>query len=233
MGSVAHTALDGEVVEIESSHNLQLPVSTYVVAAQHEFESGPVKFGREVATDFNIHSFDESYAFQSGMLHRATRTITDLQGIDTLFSLALWEGTSYSVNTQVAARDGSGTVIQLFDLFAITESDTGLSLTPRAEEASFEDTPRTGLRMYKLIPGVGTLTIKKKTEGIERTLPSWRGQRVRGGELYRDDAVADDARRLFTLVGSSAVTILWPQRISREEDILDFLSEVVCNWGAA
>lgn len=83
----------------------------------------------------------------------------------------------------------------------------------------------------KLVPGVGTLTIKKKTRGVQTSMPSWRGRRVRGGELYQDDAPSPpDPRPLFTLVGSSAVTIMWPQPGAREEDSMNFLSEVACTW---
>jgi hypothetical protein len=227
-----HAALDGQVVQIESSYNLDLPASSYVLAAQHEFEAGPIKFGREVATDFNIDTFEEAFGLQGGTLYRATRTITDSHGIDTLFSLALWEGNSYSVNTQVAAADPSHEVVELFELFTITETEFGLSLSPRRQAAAFEDSERDGLTMYKLIPEVGTMTIKKKTRAVQRGLPTWSGRSVRGGELYQVEAPSPpDPRRSFTLVGSSAVSMLWPLPAAQEEPVMDFLEQVVCGWG--
>ena len=228
--AVKHTALDGSLVEIASSHDLGVPATTYLFAAQHEFESGTIPFVREIASEFQISQFDEAYELQGGTLYRAARLLEDQQGDEFLYSLAVWEGTTFSVKTRVGAQFPSSEVIELFNLFTIQESPTGISLIPRESRGSIDYEARVAPSIVKGLPRLGTLTIRQLTRETARHLPPWGGYAVAGGQLYKDRPTSQDERQMFTHVADKAMSSLWPEPDADLSDVVSALSELRVQW---
>lgn len=228
--AITHAALDGSVVEIESSQDVGGPATTYLFAAQHEFECGSIPDVREIASEFELSTFDEAYALQGGTLFRGTRLITDQQGDELVYSLAVWEGRRYAVKTNVGAHYPSSEVTELFNLFTIRELPNGLWLIPRDHRGAIDYQARLAPSILKGVPNVGTLRIKQLTRETIGYLPSWQGRPVAGGELYRDQPTAHDDRILFTHVSDQAVTTLWPALDANTADVVSALSNLKVQW---
>jgi hypothetical protein len=235
--AVYHRALDGAVARFEGSAlDLSEPASSFILSAGQEFGSGPWGWGQQLAGHLGIHSFDERYSFQNGVLLMAHGVQDGLDDDPTHFVYAIWEGQYasikspfYPIRTSLGSTrlPTSSEILATWGLFEVSEDATGASLTPVARDL----TPVLSSGPYapdvvKVVPGVGRLDVIGLTAALRKQLPAGSGLSVAGGELF----VRDQDRRLLVLVGESALTTIYAEREVSDSSVLSALDGLVVDW---
>lgn len=230
-----HTCLDASVVKISSYVSLDLaqPFGSVIHARFgpffHEFIGGPLDYGRRVAEGLEI-TLDEEYSYQGGVLRLgSTILFDDITKLQTIRRFAVWEGQSFSFKTFLHGGS-SKDLISVIDKFDISEGAAGIVLSPKPGAAAINRDGTNHLpELDQNVPGMGLLEIGYLSATRARMLPSWEGQRVRGGELFVEDKGTEEMTLL--LVGDTSVTRLYPNHWeANEQEILDKFSEVVVGW---
>lgn len=224
-----HVALDGSLAELSGPFRTDTPATVYARVADHLFESSTLPAIRDVLAQFEVNDFDESYSVQGGTLHRATRVLLNQQSFEVTYSFGVWEGKTHAVKTNIGPEFPSSEVIELFELFDITEDVGGLSMTPRDRSILFDRDWRSGPRVAKRAPDVGIFVIRPRTTETEAHLPPYGGTPVSDGEVYQDGP-SDDGRFLYTHVSSNAVTTLWPGWPVNTSAVARALEEMQVDW---
>ena len=184
-----HLAIDGSTVTIDATaFNPEFHASSvgiYTVNGHwQEFTASYRDFGAAVAADLNL-SLTESYTLQEGRLRLGTTSVhfPDMgKGVrqTDLLHLAVWEGHRFSVHTH-RYNGKAHDLIDVFDRFDVLEDAAGLHLQPRDPgQVKFAREPS----LLREVPRVGVLQIRPMTPQVARTVPTWRGTVVAGGELF-------------------------------------------------
>lgn len=182
-----YVTIDGSEVDVHAPNSTARSepssIGVFTIGGTwREFTASYREFGRDVAEIMGV-KLTESYAFQGGVLHLGSALIRPREhaaGNTDLLHLGVWEGGNYSVHTHLyngTARD----LIPLFNEFRISEGPLGIQLLPRApKRIRLAREPS----LFHELSGVGLLAVKPLTRPLARNLPSWRGTRAAGGELF-------------------------------------------------
>jgi hypothetical protein len=232
-----HTTLDGSLIDVDGPLDLTVPSTVYSVwlvdGERVDFGAGNVSFGEHAIGRLGDAQFDEEYSLQGGRLRIAHDVLHDeASGYSGIRRWAIWEGQSHSLYTGFAEVE-SATLIALLDQFIISEVPTGLTLVPKNPATTQPVRTQQYPRLYKVVPDVGVLDVHELSDVYKGSLPKWKGQAVRGGQLYRlDPSLLDDGRKQerFVLVGASAITWIEAQLGVSTSDYLDGLSQVLVEW---
>jgi hypothetical protein len=206
---VTHRSLDGRRFVLSGGLDLGQPgtsvLGTAVRGRLHELTAGPAGLGDEVAAALGVGRFDEELSYQGGTLlvgrarpyDRRTRLVEDLV-------LAVWRGRDHSLVTQFYGASTAG-ILAVLRTLRISEHRDGVSVRPEPGAGSDFTAPATVL---KEVPGLGLLEVSPLTDQHARTLPSWSGLSVSGGELFSDRL--SDGRPYFVLATSDTWTTVVP-----------------------
>jgi hypothetical protein len=236
MGGLAvratHVAIDGSTVTIEATaFNPDFHASSVGVYAINgrwqEFTTSYRDFGAAVAADLGL-SLNESYTLQGGRLRLGTTSVhfPDMgKGVSQtdLLHLAVWEGRRFSVHTHLyngKAHD----LIDVFDRFEVLEDADGIRLRPRdPEHTKFSREPS----LLREVPNIGVLQVRPMTPQIARTVPTWQGTAVRGGELFvgrRPDSLH------LVLVGKRSHTLIMRHGDECGKEDLSHIRRLSVDW---
>jgi hypothetical protein len=239
--SRTHVGLDGSRVSVSGvAVDVDRPASSfltvYVNGRTWEFTGGHRTFGRDVAAESKIE-FDERFSFQNDTICAgAVNQVVSVPGgtpdfFQTTFRIVVWEGRNYSVHTHV--YDGStAEALGAFDAFRLVETPDGVRMVRRqADKAPNYRAPD----LLKEIPEIGLVHIRELTREAARSLPSWPGTRVRGGELFTSGSAAGDTcgEASFTLVGATSVASVMPEASTASDTVVAGLQELVVDWQGA
>ncbi len=224
--------INGPSVRIEGpSLDLTRPTTTFGVATagsyRQELGAGPRTFGPAVAQDWGVN-LTEEYSFQKGTLRIGTVNYTDaVTKVFSIIRIGIWEGEATSLKT-TRYDVGSDEMIAVLSEFIFDETEFGLMLSPNPGSSFSYDLNEKAPMLFKDIPGVGVLEIKRLTKATSRRVPPWEGKQVRGGELFVTDR--GSPKMTYLLVSPSALTIIDPDFERPEEEVVDALSEMTVAW---
>lgn len=222
-----HTALDGHRVAVTSETlNLSRPATSTVTAvvenSRQEFTAGTRAFGDSYAALSRV-SLDEEYSFQQGRLRVGVGF-----GLTGAVCVAVWGKDRSSIVTHLYGDATAEDAVALFDRFIVGETTIGQpTLVPRDPATTpFIDAPT----VAKELPDLGLLLIARLTPMQARSLPTWAGTPVRGGELFVGDV--GTPRMRFVLVHRNAVTTVMPRHslLSDLDRILSDLGALDISW---
>jgi hypothetical protein len=227
--SVIYRALDGSYVNIRTSLDVERPVSTFlnlrIGSHLQEFGSGSRDFAAANAHDVGVQAFRETYRFQGGTLRLGTAVQFDprIKARDVLI-MATWEGRNTSLYTFAYNTTNSSDLLAILNRVRLSESSEGLALAP-VDAAS---TPVADVTLVKELPMLGLLQIHPLDSDLMRSLPSWRGRQVAGGELFVDGETPE--RRTFVVAGKTAITHVVPDAEHDVDALLSALAELQVDW---
>lgn len=234
MPQVSYTALDGGSVQLSAEVSLNSPPTSIVVATvgerEHEFTSGAPWFGQSVADEFGV-DLAEEYSFQGGRLSLGEALQVDpLDGRESVFKLAVWEGEMFSLETGYYEGD-LGFLIALLDMFTIAESGGGISISP-VNPAATPLASRGGKQpqLLKWVGGLGLLEIWQRTSEGDAELPPWEGASVAGGELFHEMDMA--GQPVYLLVGDDAITRIYGDKEATSSKMLEATEGLSAHWTA-
>ena len=236
MPSVTLTALDGGTVELMSPLDVRRGGATSFIVvkwANHlqEFGAGELEYGEFVAGVHEIE-FSEEYSLQGGRLRIGFGEHYDPQTrASATTALGVWEGTGRALKT-VLWEASSQDVIGVFEQFDIAERPTGIVLLPRSPAVSVVRDGAHAPDVVQYVQGLGLVDVFQLTDEVRRGMPPWAGRRVRGGELFSEDA-GPEAVLTLVLAGPSAVARIYPDEGAVESELLERASELEVSWQAA
>lgn len=226
--SVPHRALDGSLVRIQTSLDLERPFSSVlnlrIGSHVQEFVAGALPFAADNAKDLGVEAFREEYRFQGGTLRFGVATQVDPSTrVRSQLLVAAWEGTAYSLYTFAYNTTDSAELLAVLDRTRLTETAEGIALAP----VDLSSTPIADVWLLKELPTLGLLMIESPGRAARKRLPAWGGAAVQGGELFVEDG--QEARR-FVLVGATTVTQVLPDPDDDPNSLLPALAELQVDW---
>lgn len=234
---VMHLVLDGSSVALDGPVGLTVPPTNFtrwsIDGRIEDFGTGHRGYAAAAVSSLGTVIFVEEYAFQGGRLRIGTDVLVDrVTLVSTERRWAVWEGLNYSM---YAGRAGvhSADLMALLDRFLFEEESAGLTLLPKDSQTTQPVRAGTYPHVYKTLPEIGLLTIYQLTNEHLRSLPSWQGQRVQGGELFRlEPTTLDDGQtqERLALVGATTFTVVDVDLQASDAEMLDSLSQISVEW---
>ncbi|MFG2002982.1 hypothetical protein ACGFNU_27865 [Spirillospora sp. NPDC048911] len=205
---VTHRSLDGIRVRLSGLHDLSHPYTSVARIAAgdrlHEISSGTRADARAWAADLGVGAFGHEFKVQGGHLRIGRTRITDpdTRVADQVLA-AVWEGDRHAVFTHLY-HGRPADAVAFFAGLRLAEHDDGVVAVPRGRRVRRPEPAE----LVKEVPGVGLLEITALTAATRRRLPKWRGAKVAGGELFRDDI--DGQGPYFLLATRSLLVTVLP-----------------------
>ena len=230
-----HTLLSSEMVILDAPYDIESGHATNFLTVEvgsrglQELKAGPLPFGEAVARQVvGVLVFDEEYEYKGGRLRMGSAVQVDpvSNNAETRRS-AVWEGTSFSLNTNIY-EGHSGDLVAILDEFEFVERDNGLALEIRRPEVTRTNRRLHSPRFVKESKELGLITSMERTDGSEYRVPTWAGKSVRGGDLYQSDTSGETVR--FLLVGRSSITEIIPRPGADVETIAQGAAELIVQW---
>ncbi|MDL4775000.1 MULTISPECIES: hypothetical protein [Thermomonosporaceae] len=203
---VTHRSLDGIRVRLTGPHDLARPCTSVAKISEggrlHELSSGTRADALGWAEDIGVDRFDQEFRVQGGRLRVGRTTTRDPDtGLGDPVLAAIWEGRAHAVFTHLY-HGRPADAVAFFGTVRLTEHEDGITAVPLGRARRPEPA-----ELVKEVPGVGLLEITALNGQTRRRLPSWRGARVAGGELFQD-AVEGQGPYFLLALKSLLVTVL-------------------------
>lgn len=126
---------------------------------------------------------------------------------------AIWEGRRHAVFTHLY-HGRPADAVAFFHGLRLTEHPDGVVAVARGRAVRRTEPAD----LVKEVPELGLLEVTALTTTTRRRLPAWRGARVAGGELFRDE-IEGQGRYFLLATTSLLVTVLpdeeWVQEVPR------------------
>ncbi len=231
----SHTLLSGAIIEFDAPFNLGDRCTNFANVIMdgevRQLGSGPLSFAESAARrTLEMVDFEEEYSFQGGRLRFGSAPLADpVTGSSVLRQIAVWEGQAHSLKLS-KFESSYLELMALLDQFTLVETATGLTANPKDSGKTKFSENFHPLSALKEISNLGLLHIRQLTDYTARSLPTWRGQQVRGGELYVDNPGTSEVN--FYLVGESALTRIrpLPARGISESQTLEHVDQLLVEW---
>lgn len=203
--STVHLAIDASRVSITATADLSRIATSAgrftVDGIVREVTTQPAGFFDLLVTAEGLRPTEE-YQYRGGTLRLGQTIHRDAwsrsRRTDTT---AVWEAGGWSTAVTGADLD-AGTVLTLLDRLDLRPGPEGLAVLPGGGIAWY-DAPQ----LVKEVPGVGLLEVLPLSADTARSLPSWPGTPVAGGELYRDE-MAPGVPYLVLVTETALVNVL-------------------------
>lgn len=233
-----HTLIDGASVQLEAPADLSLPPTSFarwtVAGNRFEFGAGKPEFADSFARGLGLSNYDADLTFEGGRLQAGTDTVLDeTTRWSASRSWVVWRGRHYSFFTQ-RINVPMDELIQVVASFEVHEESAGVVLIPRSD--SVVSAAGSGVPcLYKGINGIGLMSIWSSGGAGTPVVPKWRGQKVRGGDLYQSGTTELESgavQHTLLLVGTSTVISLDVALGSSEAQVTHCMSNLVAEWKA-
>ncbi len=225
MGTATHVAADGSIVSFDAPIDLG-SVATSSVRYQdtsfiRELTTAPL-----AAVDSLPFAIEEGYSYAGGEVRIGHRTETDPSiRSHRLEAAAIWRGTTHALLV-IEVGGSAESLLAVLETLELHEHPEGLAVeAPQLLPAT--------TKLVKELPGIGLAEVSPLVPEVARSLPSWGGTEVRGGELYQDEA--RPGAPVLVLVGpTSATTLLLDGGTTESADTAtDRSAELLITWTAA
>jgi hypothetical protein len=253
MSTVERIALDGSVVtlaHLDDNWNKTFRSDCRLLpygGAERELCSGSLAHADWIANepDFGAVTFREEYDFQGGTLRVGSGPSPKTpDGAEYMYLaedgtrkpverwLGVWYGKNYSLHSQAeGGPDKAQSLLSIFDQLILSEQPGGLTV----QVAGHSQAQIYGLAVTQQIPGWFLLDISPLGPDQARSLPSWEGTRVRGGELFRASHEAHGEEHTIdhdylVLVTETAVVTVTPLHLATEATLVAFASNLEASW---
>jgi hypothetical protein len=235
---VEHIAIDGSVVTIEAPVDLssQATATGWAIVPSlmraHPFTSSPAghssRVAEKVRTEFKSIEWLESeeYSVQGNPLRLAVVRLPTATGGARQLTVGAWEGEHGCLITSLIGS-ARKRLIEVFDTLKFGERPGGVVISspvvgrPRMPEVTKE------------IPELGVLGIRPATANELERVPSSKGYRTDGGELFR----IREASRAMLYVSDSAVVSITPldklesgRSAQADQAMLDVALQLKVDW---
>ncbi|MDP8960128.1 MAG: hypothetical protein M3N32_00615 [Actinomycetota bacterium] len=228
MGRDWHRALSGGLLAFDYADTSGAATANLVVnldGTQREFTSGHVELGQAFLENFGMKSYSEEFDFAGGQLRMAGRRLVDAtykSSADVV--VATWQASRYSVST-FAYHSSVNDVLTLFQQLDVHETEFGPTVSPKRGSRLTVARPA---EVTKDIPGIGPIECVELSRETARHLPAWKGTRVHGGEVFKDEHVTGDAYYVF--VTDTVVGVLLPSPDVTDAEALELLDGLSLEW---
>jgi hypothetical protein len=214
---VASIGLPSSFIELES------PIGT------REIAGGDLSFGRWVAEELHITTFDQELDYEGGRVLVGGAVSTLFGAAKWLQLIGIWEGGAHSLkSTQVGGKQE--TLIGLFELLNIAEESSGIALQPRSKDLRVLTEGLHGPQVAVPIRDLGILHVRRLTEELRSSLPDWSGLEVRGGQLFLEEG---ERASTLILVGESTYSKFYSADSAGSEQVRAFVDSLVVDWDDA
>lgn len=222
-----HRSLDGYRVVLSGGLDLNRPWTSVlrcaVAGRPYELTAGGHAFAASWARDLGV-AWDEEFTVRGGRLLVGRTARTDGRtGLTEPLLAAAWIGRRHALTAHLY-HAGTADAVRLFGLLEVREYADGVAVGGLGEAGGIggpggagdgpgRDRPGavvpTGpAEVVKEVPGLGLLEITALDRRTRRRLPSWRGARVRAGELFRD--THEEEGVYFVLATRTALVTVLP-----------------------
>jgi hypothetical protein len=238
---VFHTAVDGSEFELAGVDFVFSPTSFAVWrvgSKRHMFGAGNHGYARHYALEeLGVGQFSETYSLEQGDLN--VGSWVSLDSPDGRYRsdriIGVWEGLDHSFWVTFPGET-SEYLLWLLDLFSISESSSGVSLTERdpATASLIQKGERQPFAL-QFTPGLGILEISSMDAARAAALPAWSGLQVTGGELFRLGPLGLTDGGTYTpllLATDTARVYVDPDLRVPEEDALGGIGKLTVSWRA-
>ncbi len=232
-GQLTAQVLEGSIVRVTAPQTLNPLFSSFMElvfpSGTREIASGDLGYGRWVADELQIGSFDQEYEYQGGRLLVGGAVTTLFGSAKWMQRIAIWEGANHSLKTVQVGGDAEG-LVALYEQLNIDETETGVTSIPKSIDLRILTEGLHGPQIATTIGDVGIVHVRRMTPELRSTLPDWSGIQVLGGELFLDDT---ERTSTFVIAGDSAYTKFYPASSADPSESLEFASSVVVSWDDA
>jgi len=203
--TATHVAIDGSRVTIAGAADLSRVATSagrYTVdGIVREVTTQPAEFFDLLVAAEGLAPTEE-YQYRGGALRLGQTTHQDARsGSRRIDTTAVWDTAGWSMAVTGADLDAE-TVFALLDRLDLRPLAEGLAVLP-GNGIAWYDAPQ----LVKEVPGVGLLEVLPLSADTARSLPSWPGTPVAGGELYRDE-LAPGAPYVVLVTETALVNVL-------------------------
>jgi hypothetical protein len=224
-----YTSLDGAVVELEMDHpvsDAHTSIANFAIGEHiQEFTAGRRGLGDDIAAHFGLR-LSESRSFSGGTLRLGQQRIVDPQGMADFLTLGVWQGQRCDLVTHRYGVSGLADAAATFERFVVKEG-SDVVLEPKKGLAR----PMGESCVAQELPGLGLLDISPLTQKAMRSLPPWRGTKMRHGELYEDQH--PDGSSYFVFVTESVKCTILPDDATAADRVPSVVRNASAAWRAA
>jgi hypothetical protein len=253
MSTVERTALDGSVVTLnlpDARWNETFRSDCRVkrsTGGESDLCSGSLAHADWIAAepDFGPVTFRDEYDFQGGrLLIGSGPSPKTPDGAEYMYIaedgstqpverwLAAWYGNAYSLHAQAeGGPDKAQSLLSLLDQLALVEQSGGLTIKAAGHSAA----EIYGVAMTQQIPSELLLSVQPLGPDQAKSLPSWEGNRVKGGELFiASHETHGEEHELdhdyLVLVTDTAVVTGTPLEAATEASLVAYMSDLEVTW---
>lgn len=215
MSEYRYRTIAGDAVVIELPDSVVLGPTTSaevfeVDGVEYEFTAGVRSLGSDVAAELGLTQI-ASFSFDRGdlSLYSGVYILEDPESgltLEEVRCIGVWMGDRSSIHVHLAAAVDPASLLDLFGHFSIKETPNGTQMAPIRSGAR-----RSGWRRPSLLVemiGLAVVDVSPLDRRSIRTLPTWEGTQVDGGEAYCDVDDENHVRLVKLISDSTEVTFL-------------------------